>query len=124
MGRPRERPDGRFGVRSVPSPARYPVHYNRLALIPDMRRGMLSAPDHLRPSPRKWEKDHGDHRRGQRRYAPTQTLEQGQADRTETTAAAEARLGHSDAIAARRTHAGTWRSSISRSTASCVAATW
>ena len=38
--------------------------------------------------------------------ASTQTLEQGQADRTEATAATEARLGHSDAVAARRAHAG------------------
>src|SRR5687767_11847363 len=54
----------------------------------------------------KWEKDHGDRQRDQRRHASRHTLEPGQADRTETTAAAEARLGYSDAVAARGAHAG------------------
>ena len=40
----------------------------------------------------KREKDHEDPLRDQHRHRPTQTLEQGQAYRTETTAAAEARL--------------------------------
>jgi hypothetical protein len=49
------------------------------------------------------------------------TLEQGQADRTEAAASTEARLGHSDAVAAARE---TWRSSILRLIASCAGATW
>jgi hypothetical protein len=70
-----------------------------------MRQATVWTPKHARPSPNKREKDHGDRRRDQRHHRRVQTVEQGQAGRTQTSAAAETRLGHSAPLADRKTHA-------------------